>query len=212
MKSAGSTEEMFKLKSFVFVFLLMISPAFAATDSSDVMESSYRLRNFFGVDVYTGPTMVTGQFSTQKNPNSYGFALNVFFQSVNQVPFPSYMSIGNYNFSMVSADSSYPFPLGQEVLFSSTFMNLMVSVYGTHNWGLYVGVGYSLISLLNDKETKNLQNYGSQQYELQARYKLNDRWGLNYRTKWSQINQYQNGNFSFIEMWTHLVGVSYLVF
>lgn len=212
MKSVGSIVEMFNFKLFTLGLFLMMTSAFATTESSDVVTSSYRLKNFFSADIYTGPTMVSGQFSNQKNPNSYGFALNVFFQPIDQVPFPSYMSIGNYNFSMVSNDSSYPFPVGQEVLFSSTYMNLMVSVYSTHNWGLYLGVGYSLISLFNDKDTKNLQNYGSQQYELQARYKLNDRWGLNYRTKWSQINQYQNGNFSFIELWTHLLGISYLVF
>ncbi len=203
---------MFNLKLISLSVLLFSAITFAATDSVEVSQSTYRLHNFFGADIYTGPTMVTGGFSDQKNPNSYGFALNVFFMPVDQVPFPSYMSIGNYNFSMVSKDSSYPMPVGQEVLFSSSFMNLMVSVYSTHNWGLYVGVGYSLISLLNDKDTKNIQNYGSQQYELQARYKITDRFGVNYRTKWQQINQYQSGNFSFIEMWTHLVGVSYLIF
>lgn len=203
---------MFNLKSLVLGFLVFSVSALGATESSEYTPPTYKLQNFFSVDLYTGPTMVTGGFSDQKNPNSYGFALNVFFQTLDQVPFPSYMSIGNYNFSMVSKDSSYPMPVGQEVLFSSTYMNIMVSVYSTHNWGLYLGVGYSLITLLNDKDTKNIQNYGSQQYELQARYKLSDRWGLNYRTKWQQINQYQSGNFSFIEMWTHLVGVSYLVF
>lgn len=203
---------MFNLKIYLAGLFTMMSVAFATTEPSAVSLTSYRLRNFFGVDIYTGPTMVAGQFSTQKNPNSYGYALNVFFQPLDQVPFPSYMSIGNYNFSMVSADTSYPFPVGQDVLFSSAYMNLMVSVYSTHNWGLYLGVGYSLISLANDKDVKNLQNYGSQQYELQVRYTLSERWGLNYRTKWSQINQYQNDAFSFIELWTHLVGVSYLVF
>lgn len=203
---------MFSLKSLLVGVFCLGALSNAATELSDSVSSTYRMRNFFGVDLYTGPTMVTGGFSEQKNPNSYGFALNIFFQPLDQVAFPSYMSIGNYNFSMVSQDFSYPFPVGQEVLFSSSYMNLMVSLYGTHNWGLYAGIGYSIISLLNDKETKNIQNYGSQQYELQARCKLNDRWGLNYRTKWQQINQYQNGSFSFIEMWTHLVGISYIVF
>ena len=105
MRSAGSIEEMFNLKLIVLGMFLLTTSAFAATES---VSSSYRLQNFFSADVYSGPTMVSGQFSTQKNPNSYGFALNVFFQPVDQVPFPSYMSIGNYNFSMVSNDASYP--------------------------------------------------------------------------------------------------------
>lgn len=201
---------MFNLKLLSLLFLSAV--AFGATESSEDIPVRFRLQNFFGADLYTGPTMVTGGFSDQKNPNSYGFALNVFFLPVDQVPFPSYMSIGNYNFSMVSKDSSYPMPVGQEVLFSTTYMNLMVSVCSTHNWGLYLGVGYSLITLLNDRDGKNIQNYGSQQYELQTRYKISDRWGLNYRTKWQQINQFKNDQFSFIEMWTHLVGVSYLIF
>jgi len=203
---------MFNVKMLSLLVFLVSTISFGAADS----QATYRLQNFFGADIFTGPTMVTGGFSDQKNPNSYGFALNVFFMPVDQVPFPSYMSIGNYNFSMVSKDSSWPMPVGEEVIFSSSFMNLMVSVYSSNNWGLYIGVGYSLISLLSerdkDKETKNVQNYGSQQYEFQARYRINDRWGINYRTKWQQINQYQSGNFSFIEMWTHLVGVSYLIF
>lgn len=194
---------MFKFKTLILVSLFVTSICFA---------DNHRLENFLDLDMFTGPTGISGQFSEQKNPNSYGFSLNVYFQSTKDVAFPSHISIGNYNFSMVSNDSSYPFPVGHEVLFSTNFMNLMVSVYNTHNWGLYVGVGYSIISLLEDKAGKYIQNYGSQQYELQARYSLSERWGLNYRTKWQQINQYQNGNFSFIEMWSHLFGVSYLVF
>ena len=177
-----------------------------------VLADSLRLENFLDLDIFTGPTRLTGQFSDQNNPNSAGFSLDVYFQSVKEVDFPSHMSIGNYNFSMVSKDSSWPFPVGHEILFSTNFMNLMVSVYSTHNWGLYVGVGYSIIELFDDKDGKYVQNYGSQQYEFQTRYRLNDRWGLNYRTKWQQINQYQSGHFSFIEMWSHLVGVSYLIF
>jgi hypothetical protein len=215
----GSIEEMFKVKykvincfegnmahvaKLVLVLLvLFVSSGFA---------SATRLENFLDLDMFTGPTGVTGQFTDQKNPNSYGFSLNVYFQDTKEVAFPSHISIGNYNFSMVSKDSSYPFPVDHSVLFSTNFMNLMVSVYNTHNWGLYLGVGYSIISLLEDKDQKNIQNYGSQQYEFQARYALSDRWGLNYRTKWQQINQYQSGTFSFIEMWSHLIGVSYLIF
>lgn len=194
---------MFKPIKVILILLLIVSNGFAST---------MRLENFLDMDLFTGPTMVTGQFSDQKNPNSYGFSLNVYFQSTKEVAFPSFISIGNYNFSMVSKDSSYPFPVGNDVLFSSQFMNLMVSVYNTHNWGLYLGVGYSIISALEDKSGKNIQNYGSQQYEFHARNNLSERWGLNYRMKWQQINQFQNGAFSFIEMWTHLVGVSYLIF
>ena len=210
MKSVGSIEGMFKFLFIAYLGLSLTSNWVSSAQATD--ESRYRLENFLDLDVFTGPTGVTGQFSDQKNPNSYGFSLNVYFQSTNDVSFPSYIGIGNYNFSMVSKDSSYLFPLGQSVLFSTNFMNLMVSVYSTHNVGLYLGVGYSLISLLNDEQSKYLQNYGSQQYEFQVRYRLNPRWGLNYRTKWQQINQYQNGNFSFIEMWSHLFGVSYLIF
>lgn len=194
---------MFNFKNVLVSVLLLVSQGFA-----DPLRPSH----FLDLDVYTGPTMSAGQFSDQKNPNSYGFALNIFFQPTNEVDFPSHMSIGNYNFSMVSKDFSFPFPVGHDVLFSTTFMNLMVSVYSTYNWGLYVGVGYSIISLLDDRDAKYLQNYGSQQYEFQVRRKLSERWGVNYRTKWQQINQYQKDSFSFIEMWSHFIGVSYLVF
>lgn len=179
---------------------------------SSVSQAYLRYERFVGVDVYTGPTGVTGQFTDQKNPNSYGFSLNVFMQSVQDVEFPSYMSIGNYNFSMVSHDSSFPFPLNQSVYFSTNFMNIMASVYSNHKWGLYLGVGYSIISLINEEKEKYVQRYGSEQYEFQARYKIDDRWGINYRTKWQQINQFHNGTFSFIEMWSHFVGLSYIVF
>lgn len=171
-----------------------------------------RQHHFVGLDLYSGPTAVTGGFSEQKNPNSFGFSLNVFLQSLNDVPFPSFMSIGNYNFSMVSNDASYPFPVGHEVNFSTNFFNLMVSIYSTHNLGLYAGVGYSIISLLDDEDKKFAQRYGSEQYEVQARYFINDRWGAHYKMKWQQINQFHNGNFSFIEMWSHFFGVSYVLF
>jgi hypothetical protein len=213
MIKSSSKSAVFSWVLSLIVGLSLFSPgSYAVTEESRPVVYSPRLENFFGVDVFSGPTGVTGGFSTQKNPNSYGFALNIFFAPVTEIDFPSYMSIGNYNFSMVSQDSFYPFPLEQSVLFSSNFMNLMVSVYSTHNWGLYLGVGYGIISLLNDKDAKFEQNYGSQQYEFQARYAINDRWGLNYRTKWQQINQFQNGTFSFIEMWSHFLGVSYIVF
>lgn len=189
---------------FSVVFMLALSSSYA--------QAPLRLESFVDLDFFTGPTAVSGQFSNQKNPSSYGFSLNIYFDSIKEVAFPSYMSIGNYNFSMVSNDFSYPFSLDQDVFFSTNFMNLMVPVYSTYNWGLYVGVGYSVITLLNDKEGKNQQNYGSQQYEFQVRYRLSERWGMNYRTKWQQINQYQKGTFSFIEMWSHFIGVSYLVF
>ncbi|MBL7546255.1 MAG: outer membrane beta-barrel protein [Bdellovibrionaceae bacterium] len=197
---------MFKIRwilKCVFIGLLCFSASASA---------GLRWERFVGVDLYTGPTLVTGQFSDQKNPNSYGFSLNVFLQSLQDVDFPSYMSIGNYNFSMVSRDPSFPFPLDQSVHFSTNFMSIMASVYSTHNWGLYVGVGYSIISLLNEDKEKFVQRYGSEQYEFQARYRINDRWGVNYRTQWQQINQFQSGTFSFIEMWSHFLGVSYVVF
>lgn len=200
---------MCKLKQILLGLLFISTIASASTTEVIVLP---HLDSFFEVDLFTGPTGVTGGFSDQKNPNSYGFSLNVYFQSTRIDPFPSYISFGNYNFSMVSKDNFYPFPVGESVMFSSNFMNIMLSVYNTHKWGLYVGVGYSLISLLNDENKKFQQTYGSQQYEVQLRYALNDRWGLNYRTKWQQINQYQNGNFSFIEMWSHFMGASYIVF
>lgn len=200
------------MSKFKYFFGLIIFAVGAAHAQSADVVILPRLHSFFEVDVFTGPTGVSGGFSDQKNPNSYGFSLNVYFQSTKEVAFPSYISFGNYNFSMVSKDVLYPFPVGESVTFSSNFMNLMLSFYNTHNWGLYVGVGYSIISLLNDHQVKNQQSYGSQQYEFQARYALTDRWGLNYRTKWQQINQFQSGAFSFIEMWSHFVGASYIIF
>jgi hypothetical protein len=66
MKSVGSIVEMFNFKLFTLGLFLMMTSAFATTESSDVVTSSYRLKNFFSADIYTGPTMVSGQFSNQK--------------------------------------------------------------------------------------------------------------------------------------------------
>lgn len=191
------------------IFIAMVAVFFVnqTAFASDLMPS-----DFFQLDIYTGQTAVTGMFSEQKNPSTWGFSANIYFKSKKEVFHPSYISIGNYNFSMVSNDNSFPFPQNEPVNFSSSFLNLEIPFYGTDKFSLYFGVGYAIISLLNDRDKKYAQNYGSSQYELQARYDVTDKWSLYYKTKWQQINQYQNGNFSFIEMWSHLVGLGYLVF
>lgn len=193
-------------KNFLFlVFSLFASMAFAE-------EKMKMPGNFFELDIYTGPTGVTGQFSEQKNPNSWGFSANVYLNSKSEVAHPGFISVGNYNFSMVSQDSEFPFPQNQAVNFSTSFMNIMVPVYGADKFSLYLGIGYALISLLNDTDKKWVQNYGSSQYELQTRYDLSEKWCLYYKTKWQQINQYQNDKFSFIEMWSHFLGMGYMIF
>lgn len=193
-------------KNFIFlVFSLLASVAFSE-------EKMKMPGNFFELDVYTGPTGVTGQFSEQKNPNSWGFSANVYLNSKSEVAHPGFITIGNYNFSMVSQDSEFIFPQNQAVHFSTSFMNIMVPVYGADKFSLYLGIGYSVISLLNDTDKKFAQNYGSSQYELQTRYDLSEKWCLYYKTKWQQINQYQNDKFSFIEMWSHFVGMGYMIF
>lgn len=194
------------LVKFLYGVILAVSLQSRASDNRWLLE------DYIELDVHSGWTQTTGHFSEQKNPSTYGFALNVYFQSKDRVSFPSYLSVGNYNFSMVSNDSSYIFPVDRSVLFSSNFLNLMLPVYSWDNIALYVGVGYTLISLFNDDEGKFNQTFGSMNYDFEVRYQLSSKWGIHYKTIWNQINQYQNNRYSFIEMWTHLFGVSYLIF
>ncbi len=168
--------------------------------------------NYFELDLYTGPTGITGGFSQQKNPNSWGFSANVYLNSKSEVVHPGFITIGNYNFSMVSNDSEFRFPQNEAVQFSTSFMNIMVPVYAVNKFSLYLGIGYSVISLLSENDKKWSQNYGSSQLELQTRYDLTDKWCVYYKTKWQQINQYQNDKFSFIEMWSHFLGMGYMIF
>lgn len=168
--------------------------------------------NYFELDLYAGPTAITGGFSKQKNPNSWGFSANVYLNSKTEVPHPGFITIGNYNFSMVSNDSEFPFPQNEAVQFSTSFMNIMVPVYAVNKFSLYLGIGYSVVSLLSENDKKWAQNYGSSQLEVQTRYDLTDKWCVYYKTKWQQINQYQNDRFSFIEMWSHFLGMGYMIF
>lgn len=168
--------------------------------------------NYFELDLYTGPTGITGGFSQQKNPNSWGFSANVYLSSKTEVAHPGFITIGNYNFSMVSNDSEFLFPQNEAVQFSTSFMNIMVPVYAVNKFSLYIGIGYSVISLLSENDKKWSQNYGSSQLEIQTRYDLTDKWCVYYKTKWQQINQYQNDKFSFIEMWSHFLGMGYMIF
>jgi hypothetical protein len=182
------------------------------TSEPKEMPRSHKASDFVEIDLFTGPTGLTGQFTDQKNPNSWGFSANIYFQSRQEVRHPGYLSVSNFTFSAVSKDELFPFPVGQAVEFSSSTLSLLVPVYDYDQLSLYLGIGYSLISALNDHDKKYVQNYGSDQFQFQIRYDLSERWCLNYRTVWQQINQYQNGTFSFIEMWSHFVGLGYMIF
>ncbi|MCK6598500.1 MAG: hypothetical protein L6Q37_09075 [Bdellovibrionaceae bacterium] len=195
-------------------FYSEVTHAVSSIDGGESEGFKSYLSDFIQLDVHGGQTALAGRFTEQKLPSTAGFSINVYFGPKKIINHPSYISVGSYSFSVVSneKDSMYPFPVNNEVLFLSNYLNLLVPIYTHQNFALYFGVGYANITLLSDRDSKWVQNYGSSQYELQTRYNLSDRWSFFYKSKWQQINQYQKGSFSFIEMWSHLLGLGYVIF
>lgn len=83
-----------------------------------------------------------------------------------------------------------------------------VKVYNRDAFYLLLGIGFSQISLMQF-DPDYATTYGTFTVSALARYHLNEKWSLQYKTSWYSVNQIVNDQKTSFEVWSHLAGVAY---
>ncbi len=83
--------------------------------------------------------------------------------------------------------------------------------FNEHALNIYLGVGLIEVTLFQ-ADPEYMVNYGSFIFSGLLRYELSNKWSLQYKTQWFNVNQTINDQKTHFESWSHSFGAGYTFF
>ncbi len=186
------------MKALVFVALLFASVIVQATTPEYIQAVAFpRTEITFG----GGAALQTGYLTTANSAGAYSVGLNFGLPG----------GIFAFDWQGFRADhDTGEFALANNQVVSAQSFSFVpyLKVYNKDSFYLLLGIGFSQVSLMQF-DPDYYTTYGTFAASAMARYNLNEKWSLQYKTFWYAVNQTVNNQKTSFEVWNHFVCAGY---